>query len=107
MESDVDRRLVANRKPTDFGVCETLGAFRLETLQGSEQAAVITPLPEEPPFTVVLKTFAFKDDGVFDVIERDRSGKELNRSSVNAENGTVTVDVDSAKAFSYKLIRRK
>lgn len=107
MQSDVDLRLVANRKPTDFGVCETLGAFRLETLQDSDQATVVTPLPEEPPFTVVLKTSAFKNGGVFDVIERDRSGKELNRSSVNAENGTVTVDVDSAKAFSYKLIRRK
>ncbi len=100
----INARLVPNSKSTDFGVCETLGAFRFE--QVSESVAKLTPLPTEPRFDVRLTT-PFFADGTFDVVLRDRAGAELNRFEAKSENGALTATIDAAKAFAFEFVKKR
>ena len=98
-----DERLVPNAQPTNFGVCNTIGAFRFE--QKTDESVVLTPLPSEPAFSVALTT-SFFSEGNFDVIEFDVNGQELARKTLPASNGSLTLTLDASKAFSYKVIKR-
>ena len=99
----VDLRLVPNFEPTDFGICETKGGFRLE--RQSNASVVVTPLPDEPAFDVELKT-AFFASGSFDVVERDRQGSELNRYIISSKNNALKLSLDSSKVFSYEVVKK-
>ena len=97
-----DERLIPNCKPTSFGVCDTIGAFRLE--KDSELSVILTPLPDEPPFSVSLTT-PFFTRGEFEIVSLDSEGKEIAREKASAENNSLSVALDAAKVFSYKVIK--
>lgn len=99
----VDERLVPNVKPTNFGVCRSLGAFKLE--KKSDSSFVLTPLPEEPAFEVCLST-SFFSNGSFDVVSKDIDGVELANESASAKDGVLTLTLDASKAFSYEVTKR-
>ena len=99
----IDLRLAPNKEETDFGVCETAGAFRCETK--SEKSRIITPLPAEPSFTVSLKT-PFFQSGSFEIIERNSEGDVTGHSASIAKNNRLTIQLDSSKVFSYEIIKR-
>ncbi len=100
---DLDLRLAPNNTASHFGVCSTLGAFRL--IRKSENTVELTPLPEEPVFTAFLQTDFFKQ-GAFVLIGKDREGKEVSRENLKAENASLKVTIDSAKAFSYEIVKQ-
>ena len=99
----IDERLIPNSKPTDFGICNTIGAFRFE--KTSDVSAVLTPLPNEPSFVASLSV-PFFSSGEFEIVSRDAEGLELSREILSAKNGVLEVTLDSSKAFSYELNRR-
>ena len=98
-----DERLIPNDKPTNFGVCNTIGAFRLE--KASKDSVILTPLPNEPPFSVSLTTPIFST-GEYEVVSFDAEGTELARTRVSAENNVLNVALDASKAFSYQVTKR-
>lgn len=99
----IDLRLVSNQKPSQFGVCSTLGAFRLE--QKSDNSVTLTPLPEEPAFEVVLQTEFFQH-GSFIVIGRDQNGNEVSRTETSSDNSGVSLTIDASQAFSFEIIKQ-
>ena len=99
----IDLRLIPNVKASDFGVCETLGAFRCEQI--SESTARLTPLPNEPKFDVRLTT-PFFADGTFDVVLRDRNGDEIGRYEAQSADGALALTVDAAQAFALEIVKK-
>ncbi|MBP5621351.1 MAG: hypothetical protein J6X44_04990, partial [Thermoguttaceae bacterium] len=99
----VDLRLVPNYKPTDFGFCKTNGGYRFE--RKSSNVVIVTPLPNEPTFDVELTTVFFAT-GIFEVVERDRQGKELNRYKATSENGSLKLALDASQVFSYEIVKK-
>lgn len=98
-----DLRLVPNNNPSDFGVCETLGAFRFE--QMSDSTARLTPLPNEPKFDARLTT-PFFADGAFDVILRDSKGREIRRYEAKSDAGSLVLSIDAAEAFALEIVKK-
>lgn len=98
-----DLRLIPNRKSTDFGVCQTIGAFRYE--QTAANTVVLTPLPDEPAFEAALAT-SFFADGEFEVVARDAEGAEVSRQQLRSVDGTTTLTLDAGSAFSYAITKR-
>ncbi len=101
--TDADKRLIPNTEPTNFGVCNTMGAFRL--VKTSDDSITLTPLPNEPPFSVSITTPFFMT-GDFEIISHDSDGVELAKENVSAINGSLDVLLDSSKVFSYEVKRR-
>jgi len=102
---DVDLRLVPNKEATNFfGFCQTVGAFRYE--QKSEDVATITPLPDDPAFEVALSNEFVKDGAKYQIIARDREGKELKRAEIQAKEGKLVLTLDSSEAFAYDVVKR-
>ncbi|MGI6401103.1 MAG: DUF5696 domain-containing protein [Thermoguttaceae bacterium] len=99
----VDERLVPNKKSTNFGVCDTTGAFRFE--KKSDSTVTLTPLPNEPAFSVKLAT-PFFASGKFDVVARDAEGKALAQGMATATNNSLTLILDSGKAFTYEITKQ-
>jgi hypothetical protein len=99
----IDLRLIPNVKPSNFGVCETLGAFRCEQISAS--TARLTPLPNEPKFDVRLTT-PFFADGAFNVILRDRNGGEIGRYEAKSVDGALVLSVDASQAFALEIVKK-
>ncbi len=99
----IDLRLIPNDKPSDFGVCKTLGAFRFEQL--SDTTARLTPLPNEPKFDVRMTT-PFFADGAFDVVLRDRTGGEIRRYEAQSAAGALALSVDASEAFALEIVKK-
>jgi hypothetical protein len=99
----IDLRLVPNDKASDFGVCATLGAFRCEQI--SDTTARLTPLPNEPKFDVRLTT-PFFADGTFDVVLRDRTGKETRRFETQSVDGALVLTIDASEAFAWEIVKK-
>lgn len=99
----IDLRLIPNDKASDFGVCETVGAFRCEQI--SDTTARLTPLPNEPKFDVRLTT-PFFADGAFNVILRDQNGEEIERYEAQSVDGALVLSIDAAKAFALEIVKK-
>ncbi|MBR4103320.1 MAG: hypothetical protein IKK39_04550 [Thermoguttaceae bacterium] len=99
----IDLRLIPNDKPSNFGVCQTLGAFRLEQI--SDSTARLTPLPNEPKFDVRLTT-PFFAAVTFDVVLRDRNGDEIGRYEAQSVDGGLALTVDSSEAFALEIVKK-
>ena len=99
----IDLRLIPNDKASNFGVCETLGAFRFEQI--SDSVARLTPLPNEPKFDVRLTT-PFFAAGTFDVILRDVDGKETRRFEAQSVGGALALTVDASETFALEIVKK-
>ncbi len=99
----LDERLVPNTEATNFGVCQTLGAFRF--VQISDSVASITPLPDEPSFKATLSG-AFFSDEKYDLVAKDENGCELSRTTLTANDGRLEIEIDASSAFEYDVVKR-
>lgn len=101
--NDIDLRLSPNHNPSNFGVCSTLGAFKLT--QKSDKEAEIIPLPEEPIFTTYLQTDFFKE-GNFVVTGKNSEGLEVSREILTAKDGCLELTIDANKVFTYNIAKQ-
>lgn len=95
-------RLNLEKKPVDFGLATTHGAFRCET---RADRLAITPLPDGEPFaiTLALDRVAGRAVRVKEVTAVDADGRELRNVDYRAERGGVSFSTQ-ADEFAYHVI---
>ncbi len=99
-----DFRLLPNLNETNFGDIQTKGGFKLE--KEMEDSYLLTPLPNEPTFAVKL-SFPFFKDGKFNLILKDSDGTTLSTEVVESQPFGLELQIDSARAFSYEIVKLK
>lgn len=94
-------RLAPNPAPVDFGVAETLGAFRCEI---AEDRLTVTPLPGWPAFEVRLRLGSFLDRtvevGAVEAI--DREGKKTRDADSVLQDGELRFTTRQGD-FAYRI----
>jgi len=96
-----DVHLIPNRTPTTFGAVSSLGAFRME-INGLPR---ITPLPQEPAFTIEFDWFNAPLDPKVRYVVRsyDCDGNRLTTEPLVVENGKSVITIDAQKGVLFAV----
>lgn len=95
-------RLNLEKKPVDFGLATTHGAFRCET---RADRLVVTPLPDGEPFALSLAVDRLADRTVrvTEVAAVDADGRKLRNVEYRAEHGSVSFTARGDE-FAYHVV---